>query len=71
MFSIDALMSSNGGGSDDINLGLIVGIAAAFVLAIIVMIIVLVILYWRFRRSTYINVQYNIHTYCYNYYVQQ
>ena len=56
-------MSRNGGGNDGVNVGLIIGIAAAVILAIITMIIVVVILYWRFRRSMYINVQYNIHTF--------
>ena len=61
-------MSRNGGANDGVNVGLIIGIVAAVVLAIITMIIVVVILYWRFRRSTHINVQYNIHTcYCYTY----
>ena len=63
MFPIDAIMSSNGGESDDINSGLIIGLAAALVIVIISMIIVVVILYWRFRKSMYINVQYNIHAY--------
>ena len=62
LFFIDAIMSRNGSGNDGVNIGLIIGIAAAVILAIITTIIVVIILYWRFR-STYINVQYNMHVY--------